>query len=299
MQAMGNTMVTDLAIIILNYNSYDDTIRLYSSLSKNQSIPEHCFYIVDNHSDDGPRLETYFKNTFVNLIHSPKNGGYAFGNNLAIREAMRNDKDYYLILNPDIQINNETIMQMLRFMEKDKRVGVLGCRIMEDKTTIYSDGGTVDFQKSCKPGHLNGGKRINEVVCSATVDQQSIQYINGSVLMTKKEVLDEIGFMREDFFLYFEETEWCIRMTKNTHYKLVVMTDQQAYHKRSQKNELYTYYMNRNRIILCRLLSVSYGQILLAHFLNLGKILIRKDYTLRRYIAASRGVMDGVTQGIK
>ncbi|WP_236969791.1 glycosyltransferase [Membranihabitans marinus] len=283
----------------MNYNSYGDTIRLYTNLSKYQSIPEHCFYIVDNHCDDGPKLQKYFKNTAVHLIHSPHNGGYAFGNNLAIREAIRDNKDYYLILNPDIQINSETIIQMLQFMANDKSIGALGCRIMEDKNTIYSDGGRVDFQKSCKPGHLNGGKRIDEVVSVSIVDQQSIQYINGSVLLTRKEVLDEIGLMREDFFLYFEETEWCIRMTKNTHYKLVVMTDQQAYHKRSQKNELYTYYMNRNRVILCRLLSVSYGHILLGHVLNIGKILIRRDYTLKRYIAASRGVMNGITQVIK
>jgi GT2 family glycosyltransferase len=84
----------DLAIIILNYNSFDDTSREVNKLLKEGCI-EKSIYIVDNNSDDKDRIAEFCLQKKINYIISNKNGGYAYGNNLAIKQAINDEKNIF------------------------------------------------------------------------------------------------------------------------------------------------------------------------------------------------------------
>jgi len=77
----------DLAIIILNYNTFSDTQRQVNTLLL-EGCPAEAIYVVDNNSSDRPHLAELNSQTGINLILSSKNGGYAYGNNLATKKSL-------------------------------------------------------------------------------------------------------------------------------------------------------------------------------------------------------------------
>ena len=81
------TIWNDLAIISLNYNSAKEVFRQVSSL-REEGIPDVCFYLIDNASNDGKEVEEYCLKNEVKFMANPINGGYAQGNNIGIKKAI-------------------------------------------------------------------------------------------------------------------------------------------------------------------------------------------------------------------
>ncbi|RMZ58218.1 glycosyltransferase family 2 protein [Chryseobacterium nematophagum] len=244
--------MNDLAIIILNYNSFDDTSREVNSLLAEGVTPQ-SIYIVDNNSTDKENIKTLGAQKQINYILSDHNGGYAYGNNLAIKKAVEDGKNYFLLLNPDIEISLATIKQLYNGLKEFSDIGIIGPRICyrNDRNKIFSDGGLLFPEKGFMGGHANGEQ--NKESIKMPVYNYDIKYVDGSALMFRKEILDEIGFMNENFFMYYEESEWCLRLLKNTGWKIAVKTQCEAYNLASNKGSFYEYYMTRNRIWVCRL----------------------------------------------
>ncbi|WP_228443273.1 glycosyltransferase family 2 protein [Chryseobacterium nematophagum] len=246
------SLMNDLAIIILNYNSFDDTSREVNSLLAEGVTPQ-SIYIVDNNSTDKENIKTLGAQKQINYILSDHNGGYAYGNNLAIKKAVEDGKNYFLLLNPDIEISLATIKQLYNGLKEFSDIGIIGPRICyrNDRNKIFSDGGLLFPEKGFMGGHANGEQ--NKESIKMPVYNYDIKYVDGSALMFRKEILDEIGFMNENFFMYYEESEWCLRLLKNTGWKIAVKTQCEAYNLASNKGSFYEYYMTRNRIWVCRL----------------------------------------------
>ncbi|RNA63921.1 glycosyltransferase family 2 protein [Chryseobacterium nematophagum] len=244
--------MNDLAIIILNYNSFDDTSREVNSLLA-EGVSQQSIYIVDNNSTDKENIKTLGTQQQINYILSDHNGGYAYGNNLAIKKAIEDGKNYFLLLNPDIEISLTTIGQLYNGLKEFSDIGIIGPRICyrNDRNKIFSDGGLLFPEKGFMGGHANGEQNKESIKMS--VYNYNIKYVDGSALMFRKEILDEIGFMNENFFMYYEESEWCLRLLKNTGWKIAVKTQCEAYNLASNKGSFYEYYMTRNRIWVCRL----------------------------------------------
>ena len=97
------TIWDDLAIISLNYNSAKEVFRQVSSL-REEGIPDVCFYLIDNASNDGEEVKKYCLKNGIKFIANPINGGYAQGNNIGIKKAIEDGRTTFLILNPDIEI---------------------------------------------------------------------------------------------------------------------------------------------------------------------------------------------------
>ena len=242
----------DLAIIILNYNSFDDTSREVSKLL-DEGCVEKSIYIVDNNSDDKDRITEFSLQNKINYIISNKNGGYAYGNNLAIRQAISDGKKYFLLLNPDIDISISSIECLYNDLQNQPEVGVIGPRICyrNNSGKIYSDGGLLFPERGFMGGHVNFNIDRSEVQMPSY--NYNIDYADGSAIMSRKEVLDDIGFMNEHFFMYYEESEWCLRVKQKTNWKLAVNTTILAFNTYSDKGSFYEYYMTRNRFWLCRM----------------------------------------------
>ncbi|MBD0823867.1 glycosyltransferase family 2 protein [Aestuariibaculum marinum] len=249
-------MIEDLLIIILNYNSAKESVALYTDLLT-QGAGKSKILVVDNNStkDDQAHLLKHIATSQLRFLDVNK--GYASGNRVGIEFAIQNSIPYILLLNPDIRISTESIKALLYTIKSTKDVAVIGPRICyrNNTETIYSDGGLIYLNQGCYTTHRHFKKHIKEVPASKML--LDADYVNGSVFMTRTEVFKEIGFMRDDFFLYFEETEWCMRANKKG-YKLGILTEALAYHESSTKGYLYYYYMTRNRLLLSRLYSDYY-----------------------------------------
>lgn len=277
MSMIENKYMNDLAIIILNYNSSDKIVTQVNKLM-GEGIPSSMFYIVDNDSNENDRtkLQNFAKNNNLNFIQSLKNGGYARGNRLAIEKAIKDIRNYFLILNPDIEISQTVVEKLYSKIKSDKNLYFVGPRICDkfDREYIFSDGGKVSLDNCFEASHTNGGKTISEVEIPAF--NTDIDYVNGSAIMFKKETLDLVGMMREDFFMYFEETEWCYRLKSIPAAKQAIVTTLIAYHEKSDEGQFQKFYMIRNRILLCRLYHVPHSKLISKSFYEAQKKLFTK-----------------------
>jgi len=240
-------------VLILNYNSPYDSIELFKQI-QNQVYKNFDVFIMDNNSTDNSKK--LLKNSIpkANLILNEVNLGYAGGNNIGIKKAIENGADFVWILNPDIRIEEDTLKIIITTISKNEKIAAVGPRICQrdNKKIIYSDGGIFRVAEGLKTGHLNSGKNINDV--EEIISSRSVDYINGSCILIRVAAIKEIGYMREDFFLYFEETEWCYRARMKG--KVLLTTNEAVvYHQESKKKSTYYFYMTRNRIYLSRILN--------------------------------------------
>lgn len=283
--------MNDLAIIILNYNSFDDTNREVESLLK-ENFPKESIYIVDNQSNDNHKIEKLGFEKRINTILSDHNGGYAYGNNLAIKKALQDGKNYFLLLNPDIEISVDTIEKLYTDLKNLKDVGIIGPRICyrNDRNIIFSDGGLLFPEKGFMGDHINYEKPKTNAKPSHY--NYNINYVDGSTLMFKKEILDEIGLMNENFFMYYEESEWCLRLLKNTNWKIAVNTQCEAYNLSSNKGSFYEYYMTRNRIWLCRMYDGNTKYVTKERWKLARRALKKRNFSLAK--AYIKGIFNGL-----
>ncbi|EKB61117.1 hypothetical protein HMPREF9700_00612 [Bergeyella zoohelcum CCUG 30536] len=287
-----------IAIISLNYNSLTDTIRQLSFLLQ-EGVPASCFYVVDNHSSDQKELDNFCSRKCIRFIPSFKNGGYAYGNNLAIRNAIQDGKDVFLLLNPDIEISKYTITKLYEKLVDCSDLQIIAPRICDkyQRDLIYSDGGIITPHRAWDDHvHYNILKSQVKKNIGINVD---IDYVNGSVMMFKKEVLEIIGYMREDFFMYYEETEWCYRLKKYPQYKIGVFTEVEAYHQMSDKGSFFHYYVTKNRIWFFRIHGFKYGKAVKKMFTSAFKAIFRKDeQVLTRKIAHCKLITKAIVHGL-
>ena len=249
------TIWDDLTIISLNYNSAKEVFRQVSSL-REEEVPAGCFYLIDNASNDGEEVKKYCLKNGIKFIANTINGGYAQGNNIGIKKAIEDGKTTFLILNPDIEISKETIEKLYNVLITKPELQIIGPRICDKfkRNLIYSDGGILTPERRCDD-HINYNQ--TEKDCSESLNT-NIDYVTGSVMMFKKSTLDIIGWMREDFFMYYEEAEWCYRLKTHKDLKLGVLTNCKAYHQMSDKGDFYQYYISRNRILFFRMHHIDY-----------------------------------------
>ncbi len=239
-------------ILILNWNCSQECLRLYHQLQPLlDDSYDYNILIIDNNSK--PAEQDALKKTInaSSLFFTGENLGYAGGNNAGIRKGITEGADFFCILNPDISVDNNFLKPLLIQLEQDSSIGVIGPRILDkhQRSLIFSDGALVFPEQAYKVKHQNINV-LESDVDTTTVKQ--VDYVNGSAIVFSKTILEKAGFMREDFFMYFEETEWCLRI-KKLGYKVVVNSTIKVYHENSNQGNLFHYYMNRNRLWLAKI----------------------------------------------
>lgn len=209
-----------LSIIIVNYKSAHHIIGCLHSAFQFSSAQNFEWIIVDNDSKDDS--ETVVRTQFPNIrwINMGYNAGFARANNEGMRQATSN---YILLLNPDTLIINDGIQQCYQQLLTDQATAAA--------TQLYNADGTPQatghfFMKGGlnhllplpylgsvlkKIAQFAGQKKTNVLSAKGT---QQVHWLNGAFMMVKKTAIDEAGLMDEDFFLYFEEIEWCSRLYK-------------------------------------------------------------------------------------
>ncbi|WP_201317985.1 glycosyltransferase family 2 protein [Paenibacillus sp. EPM92] len=208
----------DLSIIVLNYNTKQLTLNCLESIRN--SVTEYLYEIilVDNHSTDGS-IEAFERHyPEIELIRNQVNVGFSKGNNQAMKIARGR---YVLLLNSDTIVNSDTLDVMLQFMDQRPTVGAAGCKV------VLPDG---SLDKACRRGFPTPSAsfyyafgfaklfprvpRFNQYQLSYLDPDQDypVDCLVGAFMMVRREVIDQVGMLDEDFFMYGEDIDWCYRI---------------------------------------------------------------------------------------
>jgi GT2 family glycosyltransferase len=213
-------------IILINYNGYKDTIACVDSLKKIM-YDTYKIIIVDNaSSNDSLKILKETINDCI-IIESKENLGFAGGNNLGIKYALHHNCDYIMLLNNDTLVKTDFLDNMLNSFSKDKKVGLVGCKIMyyPEKNIIWYGGGYIDWFKFI--GAHYGMRQIDNGQYDT---EKEINFMTGCCMLIKREVFEKVGLLSEDYFMYFEDVDFCVKV-KNSAYKILYNPKAVIYHK--------------------------------------------------------------------
>jgi len=209
----------DLSICIVNHNAKDILRQCLDSIVGSGTKLDYEIIVVDNNSLDGS-IELVRQNyRQVQLIESKYNLGFASANNLAIKAAKGK---HLVLLNNDTELVNDSFGKMVAFMGKNPRVGILACKLYE------ADGKTV--QRNCRSFPLTPFDTIfgrasllsklfpnNPITKRTTLSDwgynsaRQVDWVSGAAMMIRREVINQIGGLDENFFMYWEDTDFCKR----------------------------------------------------------------------------------------
>ena len=212
-------------VVIVNYRTAELTINCLKSLIPELSLlPGMQVTVVDNNSEDDSvtqiqqAINTEGWGDWINLIASQHNGGFAYGNNLAIRPVLESTypADYYLLLNPDTEIRSGAIKNLVDFMEEHPQAGIAGSRFELLDNTPWDIGLRFPTILSELDAGLRLGivsKLLHRWTAARPIKRkiQSVDWIPGASMIIRREVLETVGFMDEEYFLYYEETDYCLQ----------------------------------------------------------------------------------------
>ena len=198
-------MVPQVAIIIVHWLNMEDTIECLASLDA-VNYPSLEIIIVSTGSPDFDEQQIHRQFPAATVLVLQENLGFAGANNVGIGHAMRTGAEYVLLLNPDTTVEPSLIAGLLPAFA-GANVGIVGpvIRYYDRPEQIWFAGGRYSrwFGYSLHPG-------MGEPIASAGNDRD-VDFINGCALMVSRATIERIGPLSEQFFMYFEDFEYCLR----------------------------------------------------------------------------------------
>lgn len=259
-------------LIILNWNREEMTVRclesiVQSSSAKSADKVQTEIVVVDNGSTNqsiekikNKISKTQIKN--IKIIENKENLGYAEGNNVGIRYALKNGADYVCLLNNDTRVSSDFLIQLIKVAESNREIGIVGGKIYFEKgyefhkdrykpaelgKVIWYAGGIVDW-KNVYASH----RGVDEVDKGQYKKVEETEYINGCLMLVKREVFEKIGLLDSRYFAYYEENDFCQR-AKRAGYKLVYTPKSVIWHLNAGSSapgsSLHDYFLTRNRLL--------------------------------------------------
>jgi len=239
-----------VSTIILNWNDASDTLICLDSVLRSD-YPNCQILVVDNGSTDDSVSRIRAAYPWIELLETGENLGYAGGNNVGIRHALEGGAEYVCILNNDVVVAPDFLTPLLAVLEGHPEVGVATPLIAEMAAPerVWALGSVVD-RYSGHVRRLHAGEQV------AALRQQlpaEVEVASGAAMLVRREVLNSVGLLDDKFFLYYEETDWCLRVTASG-YRIVAVPSSLILHKVSaalgESSPIIDYYMLRNHLRL-------------------------------------------------
>lgn len=238
-----------IGIVICNYNKSDYVKNCVSSLLK-QSINYLDIYVVDNASTDNSIvvLQNNFEDQ-ITIIYNEENLGGAGGFDRGIEYCMEQGYTYILLVDNDTYFDVNAVELMYQYLETHGSVGMCGAGILQMKNPDYIQeiGGMVDYQFYGLAPNYRDQKISNNIPETVECD-----FLAACALLVRREVIEKIGVMRKDYFVYWDDIEWS-RRCKDAGYRLVALRDAHVWHNWSanvltKSNAFTEYYGRRNKL---------------------------------------------------
>ncbi|MCI8307688.1 MAG: glycosyltransferase family 2 protein, partial [Lachnospiraceae bacterium] len=199
----------DVAVIVVNYNGLEDSINCIESLYSIRDSEKITIVLVDNASrrNEADIIAEKFPAAIV--IKNNSNGGFSAGNNIGIEYALSNQYKYIMLLNNDTVVEEGIITKLMSHCT-DVSVAVPKILYYSSCKTIWYGGGTIN-KITGNAEHENMGRSDNE----NDTKVRKCTFATGCCMMIQSDVLKKVGKLDENFFMYCEDTEFCIRLSLN------------------------------------------------------------------------------------
>lgn len=206
-------------IILLNWNGCVDTIACLKSLSRLEGVAPRIV-VCDNASidDSWVRLQSYITQhpeQRISLIQTGENLGFAGGNNVGLRIAMSDlEMGFVWLLNNDTEVSPEALSALVTYMAKHEDVGICGSTLlyMDEPSQIQAVGGQYNAWLGTSK-HVFGHQKYSRTICES-MDPDSFDYVVGASMFVRRSVLEQVGLLSEEYFLYCEEIDLATRMKR-------------------------------------------------------------------------------------
>lgn len=264
-------MKTNLGIVIVNWNSGKELELCLESI-ESAGYSENVL-VVDNGSEE--KLKVKSKKLKVKVIENGENLGYGGGNNVGIKYLLDKKVKYILILNPDTEIYKDTIPNLIKVMEGDEMIGIVGPKIYSDSSTpgeslrdapfgaslrntpgvslplIWSAGGVIDKNRF-SAGLIGNGEFDKDLSQRLKSRGYEVDFISGTAMLVRAEVFERIGFLEKSYFMYYEDVEFCLKAKKAGFKVMFVPASKIMHHESStigKNSPSQAYYMVRNHLL--------------------------------------------------
>lgn len=195
-------MKTKVSVVILTWNGIDYTKKCLQSLKENTDYLNYKIIVVDNGSTDGT-VEYLEKIKDITLIKNKENLGFVKGNNIALEKITDGD---VILLNNDIIITQKNwITKLNEVAYMDKKTGIVGCRLINEKNE-FLHAGTYIYPETYWGQQIGGGeKEIGQYS-----DIRKVEGVVFACAYIKRDLLNILNKLNENFFSYFEDTDYCL-----------------------------------------------------------------------------------------
>lgn len=240
-----------VSVITVNFNQSEVTEALLASIRLKNTFKLLDIIVVDNGSANNPVPDWESRYPNIRFIRSDKNLGFAGGNNLGISYAKG---DYLFFVNNDTEFTEGLVEALVQTLDAHEEVAMVSPKIH-----YFQQPGLLQYAGFTEMNYYTARN-----ACIGQFEQDNGQYDNasgvtgfahGAAMMVKRSAIEKAGLMKDSFFLYYEEMDWCARI-KKAGYTIWVNTQALIYHKESvsvgANSPLKEYFMNRNRLLFIR-----------------------------------------------
>jgi len=328
----------EVDIVLVNWNGWQDTIECLESLRR-IDYPNYRIIIIDNDSSNNSvekireyaegtlrtssnstvgledhstamieytrkEIENGLRHEFLQdhslplklvMIKNERNFGAAEGYNVAIRYALKeHSPDYILLLNNDVTVDKNFLKELVRVAESSLEIGIVGSTIY-----YYDKPDVIDFAGENIILWEGRGIRYKDHF----VAPQEVDKVDGACMLIKRNVFEKVGLIDSDFFMYWEETDFCQRAKKNG-YKIVYVPAAKIWHKIAASSgglNSYNviYYLSRNRFLFVKKNAKGLNRIMFLTYVFgwdiwLNMVFYLRSHNLKALAPLIKGALDGL-----
>lgn len=216
-----------LTVSVLNFNGDGYLKECLESISKAKNEAEITVYVVDNGSSDGSFEEAKKRYPSFKYIENDQNLGFSKANNQILKKL---NTEYVLILNPDSKLTPGTIKYMLDFMEFHPEVGAASCRVeKKDGSIDWASHRGFPTPLASFMYYFLKNDSLYHLTNRDMSKTHEVDAIVGAFFLTRKSVLDRVGLFDEDYFMYGEDIDLCLRI-KQAGYKVMYVPEVKILH---------------------------------------------------------------------
>jgi GT2 family glycosyltransferase len=216
--------------VIVSYKTAELVKNLIASLAHERAAEatrgvELRAVVVDNASGDAEAIEQAVASGghdgWVKVLRAPENGGFSYGNNLGFRHGFELPEvpEFFFMLNPDTEVRPGAVRALVEFFDQHPDAGIAGSSLE------FKDGSPwpYAFRYPSLLSELDNGLRLGLVskllrkhvvarLMSSTSEQ--VDWLPGAAMMVRRQVIERLGGLDQTYFLYFEETDFCLKVKK-------------------------------------------------------------------------------------
>jgi hypothetical protein len=197
-------------ILVLNFNCLEKISACVASLEK-LTYPNFRILLLDNGSVDGSDRELPRRFPAHELVLNGRNLGYAAGINVGARLALERGADLIWMLNPDTLVEPGALSALVEVHASLRKPGLIGSLILnDDSDRIYFYKGVITAEGKVR--HAHAGESQSQIPELARAAVGETDFVNGASTLFSRQVAEEVGLMPEDYFLYYEDVDWSLRV---------------------------------------------------------------------------------------